>query len=696
MIYPGMQYIQLPVKDLYDSQMMLASINAAKDMYEKGQQEMKDFYKEYDDFYSPFQKDMEWYSKNVTGKVRDAVDQLYAIGINPLKSPEAMQYIRRLTNSVDKGTINQMRTNAKIGEAYIDSLKKLNTVGKYDPEMEEYYLQNVLGLPSFKDFSTVGESGLNAWTSPSPVEATNLRDLTIDGFKHLTHPHDLTREEAKAMLGSNYDPRFRYRGITPQDIYDAAGDYVPGLTGDWRVNYFRNISKNRALQQNPEATEKDFEEQFRRDVAESQRQFVQEPIADYSLYDAEQRRAIEYAKMRQSQQNADRSFMLEALKAGLNFDDRGNLVAQGQEGGIIQPVDQRQIDRDNKVRNDLFTNYAQYFKQAMLVNNQVIKNYQDEKHASDIGYKEEKVKGEFVTSPSTYAPTYTSGYTKRTPYIKNKNSEDQLRKLQIAAGGAIQGNRIYQDILNGGPDKLVEYGYLDKNYNPTAKYFTFMSKLYLNPNRMKGMTNKEKLDVINDMYNKFYSAGDLAEGEYKDYITQQFGSNKTGKLPGTDDNYIISTTKKYNFNPVHRSKLFGVKLFGEDSLPDKFDKWLQNDKKCYVWGQPDDAFAGTSRGERYEQYGSILISSRDLQDFCDQQDISIDDAAKELGFQKHKMVDKKNVIYEYYEVPVTTGYTNSGGFNYSRTNQAVNKEQFGANNNHKLTPDSQRQSVMNQ
>ena len=36
MIYANDQWIQLPVKDLYDTQMMLTSINVAKDLYEKG------------------------------------------------------------------------------------------------------------------------------------------------------------------------------------------------------------------------------------------------------------------------------------------------------------------------------------------------------------------------------------------------------------------------------------------------------------------------------------------------------------------------------------------------------------------------------------------------------------------------------------------------------------------------------------
>ena len=38
MVYAYDQWAQLPVKDLYDSQLMLASVNAARDMYEKGLQ----------------------------------------------------------------------------------------------------------------------------------------------------------------------------------------------------------------------------------------------------------------------------------------------------------------------------------------------------------------------------------------------------------------------------------------------------------------------------------------------------------------------------------------------------------------------------------------------------------------------------------------------------------------------------------
>ena len=69
MIYARDQFVQLPVKDIYDSQIMMASINAAKDMYEKGVGQIKDFNKQYGDFFSPIQSDMDWYNKNVIGAV---------------------------------------------------------------------------------------------------------------------------------------------------------------------------------------------------------------------------------------------------------------------------------------------------------------------------------------------------------------------------------------------------------------------------------------------------------------------------------------------------------------------------------------------------------------------------------------------------------------------------------------------------
>lgn len=126
MIYAYDQYTPLPVQSIYDTQMMLASIGAAKDMYEKGLQEMKDFKNEYGNFLSPIAKDIEWYDKNVTGKVRDAINTMYANGIDPIRSAEGRAALSRIINQIDPAAVNfrkQRAANALAMQKNIDDLK---------------------------------------------------------------------------------------------------------------------------------------------------------------------------------------------------------------------------------------------------------------------------------------------------------------------------------------------------------------------------------------------------------------------------------------------------------------------------------------------------------------------------------------------------------------------------------------------
>lgn len=112
MIYAGDQWIQYPVKDLYDTQIMAMSIAAAKDMYEKGQKRLDDFYDKYGDFMSPFAKDMDRYKEIVNG-VNDVINNAYANGIDPLRSPEGRALVAQAIRSVNPAEINAMKANAK-------------------------------------------------------------------------------------------------------------------------------------------------------------------------------------------------------------------------------------------------------------------------------------------------------------------------------------------------------------------------------------------------------------------------------------------------------------------------------------------------------------------------------------------------------------------------------------------------------
>jgi len=52
---------------------------------------------------------MEWYDQEVTGATRDLINNLYAQGIDPLRSAEGRAAISRWINSMPVGKINQLK-----------------------------------------------------------------------------------------------------------------------------------------------------------------------------------------------------------------------------------------------------------------------------------------------------------------------------------------------------------------------------------------------------------------------------------------------------------------------------------------------------------------------------------------------------------------------------------------------------------
>ena len=199
MVYSRDQWIQLPVRDLYDSQIMLASINAARDMYEKGQQQVKEFQKDYGDFYSPIQKDMDWYNKNVINGSRDVINGLYDKGIDPLRSAEGRAAINRWINNIPTGDINKLKMGSKIAQEYLRNRAMLEAQNKYNDDFEKY----VNGGKSIEDWDTLKDG---VWTRQSPSEFTTLKAATENWFNNRT-PHALTKDDVVGF-GMPYDKNY--------------------------------------------------------------------------------------------------------------------------------------------------------------------------------------------------------------------------------------------------------------------------------------------------------------------------------------------------------------------------------------------------------------------------------------------------------------------------------------------------------
>ena len=253
MVYSRDQWIQLPVRDLYDSQIMLASINAAKDMYQQGVNEFKEYQKNYNDFYSPISRDMDWYNKNVIGSTQDLIKDLYDRGIDPLRSPEGRAMLQRHINNIPTQQIGKLKSSAIQAQKYLDSISDLAAKGLYNEDYERF------NNPYSPDNWDTMKNGV--WNRSSAMSYKNLQQYvhpTFEGIK----PHLLTKEEVESR-GMKYDPNYEYQGISEKDMRDSLQNWMPGLKGDPLYIYHRNQAKldlQRAGIQNP--TEDQIDRRF--------------------------------------------------------------------------------------------------------------------------------------------------------------------------------------------------------------------------------------------------------------------------------------------------------------------------------------------------------------------------------------------------------------------------------------------------
>lgn len=186
MTYAYDDYVQMPTKDLYDTAVMKMAIEAAKDMYDKGQAQMENFYKTYGDFMSPFAKDMEQYSAAMNN-VRQTVNDAYARGIDLFKSPEGRAIVAQLSHSIDPMWYNIARQNAKVGYAYLDAVKEAVRKGEYDEGLENFILNQEGGLGSFANFSSEGG---RIWDRTAPSRFQDINQWTHHLFDNMELSYD--------------------------------------------------------------------------------------------------------------------------------------------------------------------------------------------------------------------------------------------------------------------------------------------------------------------------------------------------------------------------------------------------------------------------------------------------------------------------------------------------------------------------
>lgn len=334
MVYAYDNWVQLPTKDIYDTQMMAMAINAAKDMYNEGQQQMKDFQTEYGNFITPILADQEWYNNNVIGKVRNTINALYAAGIDPSRSAEGRAAISQLINSIDVGSVAKLRSSAENAREYLKERAKLEAQGLYNPLLAKY------DGPSIDTYSTL-DSGI--WDKMSP---TRITDMATFGNPYFEGMKPTIHKETKNGIQYNVEE------ITMDRLTSIANDHFNELVstpqGQLMYKYYRDLAGGDANPNSDDAARSAFNNA----VAAGQKRRI------YRADDYDNTKAIELdLKRRQLELQAQRNEILKnkAANKSSSSGDSGNKTPVSYYEPLYQNLVVNTLNKD-PMRTAVFSN----------------------------------------------------------------------------------------------------------------------------------------------------------------------------------------------------------------------------------------------------------------------------------------------------------------------------------------------------
>lgn len=292
MIYGYETPVDMPVPELYDTGLMRDYINSVKTMYEKGEKQLDDFYSQYGDFTSPFEKDVQNYDKLTRVRMNNKYDELVAQGIDPLRTPEGRAAMAAEIRRTPVATLQNMKQAAETGRDYLKAIQQLKLNDKYDQGFEDFLLQEA-GLGRFEDHDTMKDG---VWERNAPGVYQTL-GKAVDNWYEGMKPTDKGKKNG-----------YRWTGINEADLINVARPKAQAFANTDLGRYEKSLVRNRIKAANPNATDKEIDDatdlQFLKDIAATQKKrLIMTPEADpydilavKDMYDARSKaRAARYA-----------------------------------------------------------------------------------------------------------------------------------------------------------------------------------------------------------------------------------------------------------------------------------------------------------------------------------------------------------------------------------------------------------------
>lgn len=684
MVYSRDQWIQLPVRDLYDSQIMLASINAARDMYEKGQQQVKDFQKDYGDFYSPIQKDMDWYNKNVINGSKDVINSLYDKGIDPLRSAEGRAAISRFVNNIPTGDINKLKMGSKIAQEYLRNRAMLEAQNKYNDDFEKY----VNGGKSIEDWDTLKDG---VWTRQSPSEFTTLKAATENWFNNRT-PHALTKDDVVGF-GMPYDKNYDYTGYTYKDLTNVASKNTPGWIGSPIANYYRHIAKQQLLNEGvKDPTNAQVETRLQQNVADANKEWIVNPIKqvnEYAKMDKQfaqqasmQARGFQHDKEMEAirNRNAKENMYLSWRYSNSTPDSKGRPVINGDQDATKQmplSLTQMLIEDSNQNKRDFIAGNNQRYVNS--VNS--IRNHWLGKAYNILGKADKNNNGVIDASESK---DWKDRYAKLNP-IQKKIYDSYISHYKWWDSASKQG-------LNG----AISNGLLDETGQPTGRFTNALQ--YTATGKYAGVKEVvNNRDIINSKY--YGSVAEPRNKEAAKTLLDVLSNGTTSKyyFQAKDASGNVDLTKKGtygNAHPVVNMSDRGVWLgnvranavstglnMTKGSISVKFQDYLKkNGVKGWVVSNSGLGVAMVPNNGKYSSMditAKVSVPKSVVENFCKKHGYTLGNAVRKLGLRTMDINGNTDRNGEFVEIPISKQVDNNRGQGFGQIDQAYDKYMYG-------------------
>ena len=675
MVYSRDQWVQLPVRDLYDSQIMMASINAARDMYQRGVDEIKDFKKEYGDFFTPIQEDADWYNTNVLNGSKNLINSLYERGIDPLRSVEGRAEISRFINSLPVGDINKLKMGSKIAQEYLRNKAQLEAQNKFNQDYEDF----ITGGKNLQGWNTIRD-GL--WTRQSPAQFVTLKEATDNWFNNRT-PHTLTKKDVEGF-GMKYDRRYDYTGFTMGDIKGIAAKNTPGWQGSTISDYYRDLAKRQLLSEGIEKpTMAQIEGRLQENVAQANKEWMVNPVQSvnqYAMLDKQQAyqtqarregfgQEIRMEKLRQAGQRDN--LWLQWKLSNYTPDAKGNPVLKNAQQPIPLSFTEQLIESANRKKTDNIAGPKNF-----QANTKRISDYWLNKAYGILGKADANRDGKLSKEEQT---NWKVRYSRLSPAQKRLYND------------AIHHRNWWNKVSAEGYSNAAKNGLIDKFGNVTSRFTNAMA--YSNKDVSRGGYSADERNRLNSSYYNNVFTDINAEGR------KQIINLLTG---GNEEQYVIDESKaKFGKkHPVLNFSESGVWFgnyrahnasTGRDLTNGSQSKMFQNflkRNKIKGWVVSKSGIGVTTvpnrgKGQSLDILANVSVPYSVLERYASSIGVSssnVPQLIKSLGLRMMNVngttIDSK-VNNTFVEIPISKQIDNNGGQGYGQIDTSYDKSLFG-------------------